>query len=76
MIKVTTKNGLVIIATRADAEKNGLIFTPQSSTEAQPFVSSNFKDGVNIGGTTLTQSLLNHFIERAQKAGAEIEGKI
>jgi hypothetical protein len=77
MQTITTPRGSVIIATREDAEKNGLKFSITSSTEAQPFVTSNFSlEGVNIGGRTATSALVKKFVAEAEKMGCSIEGQI
>lgn len=77
MKTITTPRGSVVIATRAAAEDAGLKFTPVSSTEAQPFVTSNYTpEGVNIGGRTASAYVVDKLVAEAAKMGFSIEGEI
>lgn len=71
--KITSTNGTTIIMSRDEANAYEGIYKVQSSTEGQPYVAINFKDGNAVGGCTITEGYKVKLIAKAREMGWEIE---
>jgi hypothetical protein len=71
--KITSTNGTTIIMSREEASSYEGSYKVNSSTEGQPYVAMNFKDGKMVGGSTITEGYKCKIIAKAHEMGWIIE---
>ena len=71
--KISNPMGATIIMNREEAATYEGSYKVQSSTEAQPYVAINFKDGKPVGGSTITESYKAKMLAKAREMGWVIE---
>lgn len=70
--KITNGNTHVIVGGRDLVASLGEVRSV-SSTEAQPYTAHNYRDGLKIGGRTMTQGEVDLLISKAKAAAMVVE---